>query len=182
MESTNKGSETAASEQLSPSEKQNPNLNVQLTTQETSTASARKSGGPRTQEGKERSKYNAAKHGIFSKVVVIDGESRAEFRALLNGLRDYHQPVGMLEEILVDKLAALFWRQRRLIIADGEVNIRRGKAFIEIDVPPKWEHLLRYETTLDRAIDRTLAQFQQLQRIRLGQPVLPRIDENLSSS
>ena len=30
-------------------------------------------GGPRTPAGKERSKHNAVKHGIFSKVIVLKG-------------------------------------------------------------------------------------------------------------
>jgi hypothetical protein len=182
MESTKKGSETSASEQFPASEKQDPNQEIQLTTQETSTASAQKSGGPRTQQGKENSKLNATKHGIFSKVVVIEGESRAEFEDLLNGLRSYLQPEGMLEEILVEKLAALFWRQRRLIIADGIANIGNGIDLLGLSERPSRDHLLRYETTLDRAIDRTLAQLERFQRIRLGQPVPPRIDVNLSSS
>jgi hypothetical protein len=97
-----------------------------------STSLVRKGTGPRTQQGKERSKYNAATHGIFSKVVVLKGESHAEFDALLNGLRSDHQPVGTLEELLVEKLAALFWRNRRLLIAEG-AEIRARSEFIEWD-------------------------------------------------
>ncbi len=89
MESTNKGPGTLAGEQLPPSEKQDRNQSIQLTTQETSTTHAQNSGGPRTQQGKERSKHNALKYGIFSKVVVLKGESQAEFEDLLNGLRNY---------------------------------------------------------------------------------------------
>jgi hypothetical protein len=81
---------------------------------------SRRSGatGPRTAQGKERSKRNAIKHGIFSQVALLKGESRAQFDALLNGLRDSLQPEGALEETLVEKIALLVWRQRRLIIAE----------------------------------------------------------------
>jgi len=34
--------------------------------------------GPRTAQGKYRSKHNALKHGIFSEVVVLKAESRDE--------------------------------------------------------------------------------------------------------
>ena len=182
MESTNKGLETSASEQFPASEKQDPNQEIQLTTQETSTASAQKGGGPRTHQGKENSKLNATKHGIFSKVVVIKDESRAEFEDLLNGLRNYFQPHGTFEEIWVERLATLLWRERRLIIADGESNFGIGIDFLGLGKPPSSDQLLRYETTLDRRIDRILAQLERFQRIRLGQPVPPRIDVNLSSS
>jgi hypothetical protein len=82
-------------------------------------------GGPRTAQGKEQSKYNALKHGIFSKVVLLKSESRAEFDSLLNGLLNDLRPKGAIEEILVDKLVSLLWRYRRILIAEG-VEIRRG--------------------------------------------------------
>ena len=75
------------------------------------TSLVRKPTGPRTQQGKERSKNNAVTHGIFSKAVVLKGESQAEFDALLSGLRDDLQPEGALEEVLVNKLASLFVAQ-----------------------------------------------------------------------
>jgi len=86
--------------------------------------------GPRTLRGKARSKNNAITHGIFSKVVVLPSESQSDFQALLVGLRSDLQPAGMLEELLVEKLAALFWRKRRLLIAEG-AEIRAGSEFVE---------------------------------------------------
>ncbi|HXM96371.1 MAG TPA: hypothetical protein VOA64_19305 [Candidatus Dormibacteraeota bacterium] len=81
--------------------------------------------GPRTRQGKEKSKHNALKHGIFSKVVVLKDESQTEFDALLTGLRNDLLPEGTLEEVLVEKLAALLWRNRRLLIAEAaEIRVR----------------------------------------------------------
>ena len=77
----------------------------------------RRSGGPRTALGKNRSKYNARTHGIFSKVVVLDGESRSEFDAQLAGLREHFRPVGAFRDGLVEILAVTRWRQRRLLVA-----------------------------------------------------------------
>jgi hypothetical protein len=74
--------------------------------------------GPRTTHGKERSKRNALKHGIFSRVALLKDESRAELDVLLAGLRDNLQPEGTLEEMLVEKLALSAWRLRRLITAE----------------------------------------------------------------
>jgi hypothetical protein len=64
-----------------------------------STSLVRKATGPRTRQGKERTKYNALKQGIFSKLVILEGESRAEFDALWNGLRDDFRPEGTFEDI-----------------------------------------------------------------------------------
>ena len=88
--------------------------------------------GPRTPHGKNRSKNNATKHGIFSNVVVLQGESRPDYESLLDGLRESFQPVGSLEEILVEKLAALLWRHRRVINAEG-AEIRKKREFLEWD-------------------------------------------------
>src|SRR5882672_4228540 len=64
--------------------------------------SIHKSTGPRTPQGKQRSKYNARKHGLFSKAVLLKGESRAEYESLLNGLMEDFQPQGKLETVLVE--------------------------------------------------------------------------------
>ena len=94
---------------------------------------ASKATGPRTTQGKERSKNNATRHGIFSKVVVLKSESRVEFDALLHGLRNDFQPVGKFEELLVEKLAILFWRGRRLLIAEAAEIPAEAKFVVEWD-------------------------------------------------
>ena len=79
----------------------------------------RKGAGPRTKMGKERAKYNALKHGLFAKVVLLSHEPRAQFDALLLGLRNDLRPYGVLEDALVEKLATILWRYRRLLQAES---------------------------------------------------------------
>jgi len=93
---------------------------------------SRRSTGPRTQQGKERSKRNSIKYGIFSSVAVLKSESHADFDALLNALREDRQPEGALEEILVNKLAVLWWRLRRVWVAET-AEIRAGTEFVQWD-------------------------------------------------
>jgi hypothetical protein len=95
-------------------------------------AVTRSGTGPRTRLGKERSKRNALKHGIFSKEVLLPGESQAEFDSLLRGLREHFQPVGKFEKDLVDLLALTRWHQRRVLIAET-AEIQAGIEFIEWD-------------------------------------------------
>jgi len=85
----------------------------------------RGASGPLRERGKARSKYNAIKHGIFSKVVFLKGEPRKEFDSLVNGFRNDLRPEGPLEETLVEKLASLVWRYRRMLIAE-RAEIQRG--------------------------------------------------------
>lgn len=98
--------------------------------------------GPRTPQGKKRSSRNALKHGIFSKEAVIEGEPRREFDSLLKGLQETLQPVGALEHLLVEKLAVLSWRYRRVVIAEG-AEIRKSVDFY------KWDRDLDRERSLD---------------------------------
>jgi hypothetical protein len=97
-----------------------------------SVAIVRRGTGPRTTRGKEQSRRNSLKHGIFAKAAVLEGESSAELDSLLEGLRDSCHPVGTLEDVLVEKLASLVWRDRRFLIAEG-AEIRGGTQFVEYD-------------------------------------------------
>jgi hypothetical protein len=81
--------------------------------------SMRRATGPRTPQGKARSKLNALKQGLFSKAVLLESESPAEYESLLNALREGLQPHGELEEVLVEKLATILWRERRLLQAEA---------------------------------------------------------------
>ena len=62
---------------------------------------------------------NALKHGILSRLVVLAHEDRAEFGDLIAALIDEHQPAGMTERHLVEELAAIIWRKRRVLLAEG---------------------------------------------------------------
>jgi hypothetical protein len=62
---------------------------------------------------KDRSK-NALKHGAFSRELILPGESRKEYERLLAELEAEYSPSGPSETYLVNHLASLLWRERRL--------------------------------------------------------------------
>jgi hypothetical protein len=95
---------------------------------------AQKSTGPKTPEGRAVSKMNALKHGILSKEAVVRGrcikEDEQEFAALHQRLWVELQPVGLLEEMLVDDIVTAHWRRRRALKAEaGEIalNVDKGQ-------------------------------------------------------
>ncbi len=75
---------------------------------------ARKSTGPKTSEGKAAARYNATKHGLLAEEVLIPGEDEAHLADLGERLRDELQPVGELENMLMDRIIAAYWRLRRV--------------------------------------------------------------------
>jgi hypothetical protein len=132
VEASDERSRTSASEQFAPFEEHNLDKSTEVTTEVVPPARARNGGGPRTPEGKQKSKRNAQKYGIFSQDVLLEGESRADFNSMLSKLRDDLKPEGKVEEILVDKLAVILWRHRRVIISEGG-EIRKETEFFELD-------------------------------------------------
>ena len=62
---------------------------------------------------KDRSK-NALKHGAFSRELILPGESKKEYELLLAELEAEYSPSGPSAIDLVNHLASLLWRERRL--------------------------------------------------------------------
>jgi hypothetical protein len=73
-----------------------------------------KSTGPRTMAGKERAKFNALKHGLRAKVVVLPGEDRAEYERRLDGWIETVRPRNAGELDLVRRVVDLTWQLDRL--------------------------------------------------------------------
>src|ERR1700733_5597483 len=95
---------------------------------------AQKSTGPKTPKGRAISKMNAFQHGILSREAVVRGrcikEDDQEFVALHQRLWVELEPVGLLEEMLVDDIVTARWRMRRALKAEaGEIalNVDEGQ-------------------------------------------------------
>ena len=78
-------------------------------------SNAQKSTGPVTAEGKQIVANNAVKHGLFSKHLVLRDENPEDYQLLLDGLQTELNPVGTLEQALLERIAVTLWRQRRLV-------------------------------------------------------------------
>src|SRR5919107_635624 len=74
---------------------------------------ALKSTGPNTSEGKAVVRYNATKHGLLSRDVLLPGEDEEALKELDEDLRAELHPVGAMENLLVDRIVAAHWRLRR---------------------------------------------------------------------
>jgi len=75
---------------------------------------ARKSTGPKSQGGKARSRLNSRKHGLTAETLIIVGECAGDFDQLRAELMDEHDPQSALEAELVERLAGILWRLRRV--------------------------------------------------------------------
>ncbi len=80
---------------------------------------AKKSTGPTSIEGKQRSSMNAVTHGIFSNIAILPGEDEAFIQRLRQDILATYQPQDTMERCLVDRIYIAMVRQVRLCEAEA---------------------------------------------------------------
>lgn len=140
-----------------------------------------KKGGPNTTKGKAVTRYNAQKHGLLSKEVLIEGEDQKVLAQLKSDLYEAFDPRGPIEAMLVDRVVTNVWRLRRavavernameffkesdLIVFSGDPEKKGYKDMLDNQ---SIERTLRYETTIERSLYRALHELERLQGVRNG--------------
>ena len=71
---------------------------------------AQKSTGPRTEQGKQRSRLNATRHGFTGQVLCLPPEELDALNAIIRQFEQHYQPSGPQEQHLVHMLAQLQYR------------------------------------------------------------------------
>ncbi len=100
-------------------------LLVRMATEKQITANrenARRSTGPRTEQGKRVSRMNALKHGIDAREEISCGESPLELHELAAEYDHEFQPVGVAERVLVDLLIRKDWLMRRQAFLQADLT------------------------------------------------------------
>jgi hypothetical protein len=80
---------------------------------------------PAETAGTDITRFNALRHGVLSRYTVLPWESADEYRAVVEALVAEHGPQGPTEEHLVEEIAGILWRKRRLRLAEAAAH-RRG--------------------------------------------------------
>ncbi len=80
---------------------------------EVNKANARKSTGPRTAAGKQRSSLNALRHGLTGQTVVLPSEDHAAYQRHSQSFLDECRPKGAIETQLVQSLLDTSWQLNR---------------------------------------------------------------------
>jgi hypothetical protein len=74
---------------------------------------ALKSTGPRTEEGKQRSRLNALRHGLTATTVVSALENAADYETFEQSILADYSPQSATARELTARLASVPWRLRR---------------------------------------------------------------------
>ena len=147
---------------------------------------AQHSTGPRTAEGKQRSSQNALKHGLCALDPLIPGEDPEAFQEHFCEIELDLKPASAIESNLVEQIADVSWRLKRLsrieaalITAFYDATAEQppnqgndtdqllGKALAHHDRLDALNRLGRYEAQLSRRYHRALKEFRDLRKERI---------------
>jgi hypothetical protein len=123
---------------------------------------AQSSTGPRTGDGKAASRFNALKHGIDARSLVIPGEDPTELEALA---LEYHQqfnPQGPLEDYLVGTIVQSDWNRRRYTRIEAQILQAQLDAF----TGKAAQLVFRRLAAAERSYFRALKELRRAQRER----------------
>ena len=174
---------------------------------------AQLSTGPRSEEGKRQSRRNALKHGIVASALLITAgegaEDPAEFNELVDGLRRDLAPIATLEEMMVEKIAVCWWRQKRVLSCEAGL-VRRAfvpdlhhqrtlarlasqgllvptpeleaiKDHLRLPSSDDVDRILRCETANNRQLVYAISQLERLQRARKGEQIPAPVSVHVST-
>ena len=85
-------------------------------------------GGPKTPEGKARSRFNALKHGSSAKLPVLPQEDPEAYRQRLDAWMAHLEPRNPVEQFLIEQAVTASWR----------LEARRPDGDGQPDRPARW--------------------------------------------
>ena len=147
---------------------------------------AQKSTGPRTQAGKEYSRMNAFRSGLYSENLIIRGEYPDELEMLTEDYHQEFQPATPRERDLVDAIVRNEWISRRMAFVEVQLwghyhkvtaatplrnpkdeldrKFPLGQAFLALSKP--LERLQRRINSLERSTREALRELAELRAQR----------------
>ena len=139
---------------------------------------AKRSTGPRSQEGKTKSSRNAMKFGIFSDQVLLPGEDQSVYESFRDGMYRRLGPRDELERMLADRVVLAAWKLRRVQAAEaaqhGEYRREYARSGVS-NVKPSvvvchhldtFEYYAKAEAALERSMYRAIAELRKAQAER----------------
>jgi len=116
-------------------------------------SNAQQSTGPKTAEGKAIAARNNFRHGCTGEFTVLPWEKQEEFNMLMDALRDEHEPSGLTERILVDKMAQALWLTKRAVMLQ---HVTFNHELPTCDDTKQLALYIRYQTTNERIFSKCL--------------------------
>jgi hypothetical protein len=145
---------------------------------------ARRSTGPRTEEGKSRTRLNGIRHGLTGQTVLRPEEDRDAYNRHCQDLLNCLRPQGEIETQIVQSVADDYWRLNRIKAIEDNIfalgieahagefsddvltDHALAQAQTYLEQAKEINLLSLYEGRLNRAAAKKLVELRELQRIR----------------
>jgi alkanesulfonate monooxygenase SsuD/methylene tetrahydromethanopterin reductase-like flavin-dependent oxidoreductase (luciferase family) len=126
-------------------------------------ANAQSSTGPRSVQGKAAASRNSLKLGLYAKSMIIAGEDPVELERLAASYRAQFEPVGPIEEELLDDIIRFAWMKRRFQTLETEIF---GSVIANLpeDTPYLLGAAVIYDATHGDSINKTARRLAAAQR------------------
>jgi len=128
------------------------------------------STGPRTEDGKRKSSLNAVKTGLTGVTVLLSSDDAIEYQRHIAAYQNEFQPAGLEESELVQSLADISWRLRRIPALEMAIYAKGSIEFAD-----------QFEDQEDPAVRRSLTELhthlvyeKQLRNLQLQEARLVR--------
>jgi hypothetical protein len=141
------------------------------------------STGPRTPQGKAKSRLNATRHSLTGQVLVLTAEDREAYRAHCDAFAEHYQPRTPMEALALQQMADIRWRMNRIVAIESnlfaltghrsefstgneQVDRALGQADAVTGQIRSLATLSIYEQRLQRQFEEANQEFEMLQRDR----------------
>ena len=122
----------------------------------TNRENAKKSTGPKTEAGKNVSRFNAIKHGFYASEIIVQDEERPEFEQLRDQLLEECNPATAIGEELFQRVLHAAWNLHRVRRMESELLNSSERPFSNIYTRAELDAIGRHATRIERAYNRAM--------------------------
>ncbi len=127
-------------------------------------ANAQKSTGPTSEIGKANSSQNNFRHGFAGEFCLLPTEDPKAYERLRTSFQVDHNPFGVTESLLVERMAQHHWlRARAIQLQNATLALPTND---QKDADRQFALYIRYQTTNERAFSKCLSDLLKLRSER----------------
>ena len=117
---------------------------------------AKHSTGPKTEAGKNVSRFNAIKHGFYAQEIIVQDEERAEFDELRQTFLLECNPITAIARELFQRLLHAAWNLHRIRRIESEILNQAPNPFADPELRLQLDAIGRHSTRIERTYNRAI--------------------------
>ena len=130
---------------------------------------AKRSTGPRTDEGKRRASQNAITHGLHASNFVLDIENEDDYYMFQDQLHHDYSPSTATDYILIEQYLQAYFLKRRFLTKMPDLHITESRR-LSNETLIGYPVLMKMITQADRMLHRALDKLESIKKERKSAP------------